>query len=111
MATVSLFWLEFITFMLFTSNSFNFYSTIEFSVVPALLLGFLMPTVFLLILKPIWEKYNQMKKVKSDFNKMKFDENVIKALSESKPIRSTLDSQAMLVYGNKTDKNKDEQQK
>ena len=104
MGVLAVFWLEFGFFMFFIKD-INLYNAIRVSDILSLSLGFLLPIAFLLVAKPIWLKYNHLKTIQTNFNKIKFNENVVKTLSESNPLLSTPESVPVLAYGNKTDKN------
>ena len=70
MGVLAVFWLEFGFFMFFIKD-LSLYNTIKVSEILSLSLAFLMPIAFLLIAKPIWLKYNHLKTIQTNFNKIK----------------------------------------
>ena len=97
-SVIAIFWVEFFLFLNFFD--FNFYFDIkQLSILPLLILAFTLPTTFIYVVKLLWEKYDDWDKIKTQLNGIKFNDKVIKTLSEAQVEISTIDSKAFFVFG------------
>ena len=103
-SVIAIFWVEFFLFLIFFD--FNFYFDIkQLSVLPLLILAFTLPISFIYTVKLLWEKYNDWDKIKTQLNEIKFNDKVIKTLSEAQVEIPTINSKAFFVFGDETANN------
>ena len=103
LSVITIFWIEFFLFLIF----FDFHFLFEFgnlSIFSSFLLGFTLPASFIYVFKLLWEKYNDWDKVKTQLNLVKFNEHVVKSLTEAQVERPIFDSNP-LIFGDETAKN------